>query len=986
MKRLLSISTIVFTFSLAGGLASTAAAQTAAALYVNDGTTIGDIFTSTTGSDTSGDGSAAAPFATVSHALALAGTGTQTIFIDAGTYTEHVVLNKSVSLRGAGTTWTKPASATIFDGGLLPATTQTSEAGLLLTASGGTSASPLTIADITWRAYDFGILAEGGGNQANILLEDLEVAHNRRQGIFWNSAAGVQNLTFRRVRAAYTAEGINTNANGAGRGIFLANGHKVDLLFEDGLFEFNRRSGVDVNDGSVSGLTVRNCQFVQNEEAALAVLGAAGARTSEGTFIGIAALIEGNIIRNNVSNGVELKSCTGSGLGRGPGSLVVRNNRIFRPASAPANLSIDNAGLLFIDRDRNVIAIGGGITGDLVTGGAYIENNTIRGYVANAASSASEVNGFGIVLEGANNKVFGNVVAQCQRAIQVQDRPALSTGSTPFFNISRNGLIVSSGDSIRGNRLDSCATAIRAINLTNPVDASLNWLAANTATEVRGAAGLGGQVVTLGGPATSFAEVSALAPTGLLDYSPFLNSRTDATAAAGFQPTLDYLNVDHFSPQSGAEAPLAEGLGLVAENGTLNLEAAAYDESISVAKNLTLTNTGTTTVRDLTLNGTGNVLMLGAPLSLSGSLTLTNGLLHTTATNLLTLADQATATADNAASYVDGPLRKQGQQAFVFPLGKNGHRARLGISAPADASAAFTAEYIDAPYAIRVAEAALSEVSEVEHWTLNGTGTTGAVKVQLFWESAFRSGIDKFSSDLQVATFTGTQWQTLGNGGLEGSLNAGAVVSAQTTGSFTAFTLGSLSPSVNPLSTQLTSFSAQPQASAVALSWTLTEETNTYGYAVERSTDASTWQQIGFVTSQGLTAQARTYTYNDATVQQLVQVYYRLRQNTPEGGSRYSAITSARLLAGPLATAAAETGGFSMFPNPASHRVTLRLSATGTARVTITDLSGRMVLTQALRNSPETTITLPASMATGIYLLQVRGAGFPTKPQRLVVE
>ena len=93
------------------------------------------------------------------------------------------------------------------------------------------------------------------------------------------------------------------------------------------------------------------------------------------------------------------------------------------------------------------------------------------------------------MLEGAQNKVFGNVVAQCQRAVQVQDRPANSTGYTAFFDVNRNGLVVSSGDSIRGNRLDSCATAIRAINLTNPVDASLNWLGAGTATGMRGGTG-----------------------------------------------------------------------------------------------------------------------------------------------------------------------------------------------------------------------------------------------------------------------------------------------------------------------------------------------------------------------------------------------------------------------------------------------------------------------------------------------------------------
>jgi len=992
MKKSLPLYPLLLPMLMAASPLTSVRAQAtnAAALYVNDGSLSGDVFTTAVGSDATGDGSAAAPFATVAQALAQAGPTTQTIFIDAGTYTERIVLTKAISLRGAGTAATQPAHATIFEGGLLPAATQTSEAGLRLTVSGGTSGQPLTIAGITFQGYDFGIQSEGSGPQAYLLLEDIETTHNRRQGIFWNSLAGVQHLTLRRVRATYTAEGSNTTANGAGRGFFLVNGTKSAIVVENSVFSFNRRSGVDVNDGSVSDLTVRNCQFEQNEEPALAVLGAGGARVG-GSFTGPAALIEGNTISASSGSGLELKSCTGTGRGSGPGSLVVRGNTITRPASASASLNADKAGILFIDRDRNVIAGGGGNTGDLVTGGAFIANNTVRGFGADAASSAANNNGFGVVLEGANNKVFGNVIAQCQQAIQVQDRPANSTGATPFFDISRNGLIVSSGDSIRGNRLDSCAVAIRAVNLTNPVEASLNWLGTTEATDVRGPAGLGGRVVTLGGPAAGFAELSALAPTGLVDYSPFLNSAAAASATAGFQTPLNYLNVDHASPQSGGTTPLAEGLALVAENGTLRLSAGAYAESISVAKNLTLQPTGTTTLRDLTLAGAGKVLTLGAPLALTGSLTLNAGLVRTTATALLTLADQATATAGHATAYVDGPLRKVGQQAFVFPLGKGGQWARLSMSAPASVGTAFTAEYVAAGHPTRTVASPLSEVSQVEHWTLDGAGTPDAVQVRLFWENAFRSGLDDFSADVQVAKLAGSQWETAGNGGLGGSLSAGSVGSAQAVGTG-IYTLGSLSPAVNPLSTQLQSFAAsQPSPQVVDLKWTLSEETNTYGYAVERSanaTNTATWQQIGFVASQGLTTQARTYTYQDQTVQGLTQAFYRLRQTTPTAAARYSAIAAVALTGSPLATVAAAKAELSVFPNPASGQVTVQLptAASGAAQLLLTDLSGRTVLTQPLAGGTKTTVTLPASLGTGIYLLKVQGAGLVSKPQRLVIQ
>ncbi|RZK24751.1 MAG: DUF1565 domain-containing protein, partial [Hymenobacter sp.] len=130
MKASVPFSTLLLPALLAASPLTSAQAQTSAAvLYVNDGSTSGDVFTTAVGNDGTGDGSAAAPFATVARALAQAGPTTQTIFIDAGTYAERIALNKPVSLQGAGTATAQPASATIFDGGLLPAATQTSEAG-----------------------------------------------------------------------------------------------------------------------------------------------------------------------------------------------------------------------------------------------------------------------------------------------------------------------------------------------------------------------------------------------------------------------------------------------------------------------------------------------------------------------------------------------------------------------------------------------------------------------------------------------------------------------------------------------------------------------------------------------------------------------------------------------------------------------------------------------------------------------------------------
>ena len=78
--------------------------------YVNDNSTAGDVFTTAVGSN-SNNGSASAPFATISYALTQVAADDY-IYVDAGTYTEQVTTDKGITIIGAGQNLTsilKPA-------------------------------------------------------------------------------------------------------------------------------------------------------------------------------------------------------------------------------------------------------------------------------------------------------------------------------------------------------------------------------------------------------------------------------------------------------------------------------------------------------------------------------------------------------------------------------------------------------------------------------------------------------------------------------------------------------------------------------------------------------------------------------------------------------------------------------------------------------------------------------------------------------------
>lgn len=86
------------------------------------------------------------------------------------------------------------------------------------------------------------------------------------------------------------------------------------------------------------------------------------------------------------------------------------------------------------------------------------------------------------------------------------------------------------------------------------------------------------------------------------------------------------------------------------------------------------------------------------------------------------------------------------------------------------------------------------------------------------------------------------------------------------------------------------------------------------------------------------------------------------------GGTATSA-TSFNLVSAVLASQAMP--GLTVFPNPATDRVTVALPQPGAATVALRDLTGRLVLAPTALAADQL-LRLPASLSTGVYLLEVR--------------
>ncbi|MCC7231750.1 MAG: hypothetical protein IT242_02305, partial [Bacteroidia bacterium] len=107
--------------------------------------------------------------------------------------------------------------------------------------------------------------------------------------------------------------------------------------------------------------------------------------------------------------------------------------------------------------------------------------------------------------------------------------------------------------------------------------------------------------------------------------------------------------------------------------------------------------TNTPVFKKIELSKSSGSLELESPVTLTDSLILSRGILRSDSINLLCLNDNCIATAGSDSGYVEGFMKKTGNDAFTFPLGAEelAHPYHpMRISSPASSADAFLAAYL----------------------------------------------------------------------------------------------------------------------------------------------------------------------------------------------------------------------------------------------------------------------------------------------------
>lgn len=194
------------------------------------------------------------------------------------------------------------------------------------------------------------------------------------------------------------------------------------------------------------------------------------------------------------------------------------------------------------------------------------------------------------------------------------------------------------------------------------------------------------------------------------------------------------------------------------------------------------------------VNKSGGRLKISNDVSVDYQLELTDGIIECLNDAVLTLKDGVAPTATDS-SYVEGAVKKIGNDAFTFPVGRNGVYRPISITAPSNVTDAFAAEYFESNsdwiHSHSSKASSLDYLSTNEYWTLTRNVGSSTPVVKLSWDTVTSCVMDPALSARHVAGWDGTQWDDLGNGATTGTADKGTISTSSGVSDFNMFVLES---------------------------------------------------------------------------------------------------------------------------------------------------------------------------------------------------
>lgn len=428
---------------------------------------------------------------------------------------------------------------------------------------------------------------------------------------------------------------------------------------------------------------------------------------------------------------------------------------------------------------------------------------------------------------------------------------------------------------------------------------------------------------------------------------------------------------------------------LIMSGGTLNIQGDFINDGVSITNGGTIIFNGSTqqsitAISDgrfynLTIDNSSGIT-LNDSVIVGNQLNLTDGIIQTNG-NTLTILDNATVSGGNVNSFIDGPVNKVGNDAFVFPIGDSLTYKPLGITAPSNVNDVFRAEYrYEDPASISdptSREFGVNNISQLEYWLLNQTMGLSTVNVTLSWDT---NSVVQQPSNLLVVKWDDPllQWMNLGNGGVTGNANNGSITSSSSVNDFTAFTLGSSNFS-NPLPVELETFTVEERNGNALLQWTTLAEVNNAYFEIQKSYDSKnieTLAQIGSKAEGGNSNIKLSYAIVDDDLALNKTTYYRIKQVDHDG--RYKLYDFVALQALKSINRESEAH-LNVYPNPTTGDklfVELANLEEGDYQLALHNLKGELLLNRSFYVEASTRylefeLLKRKQLPSGVYILRI---------------
>ena len=423
-------------------------------------------------------------------------------------------------------------------------------------------------------------------------------------------------------------------------------------------------------------------------------------------------------------------------------------------------------------------------------------------------------------------------------------------------------------------------------------------------------------------------------------------------------------------------------------NGTLSIaETASTAGSVSYGANAILKYNGSaaqttsnvefpvTVNVDLVIDNSSGVTLNNAK-TLTGTVTLSNGILTTTATNLLIISGTWTGGGGSASSHVKGPLAKTGSNNFTFPVGNGTLYRPISISSLSAAATVRATYFLANPRTTfgttgTGALMTIKDISACEYWDLNdnGAGINAVVGLQYSASSPCNSnGYITDPSTLAVVHWSGSTWENKGAAAGATFTNMTAVTSS----TFSPFTIGTTNAMLNPLPVSFTDVKAFENGAGVKIEWTNSTESDMSAYVIERSADGVNFAAIGQTAPRSNQFDKVSYSYVDLTPLAGTN-FYRVKAIELTGKNVFTKSLRVDIGRSP--------NGISLYPNPVhGSAITVGFTAQkGQYSLNVLNTAGQVVYRQALNHTGGTVsqaVSLPASLKAGMYNLLISGDNY----------